>query len=270
METQEVRTDRLRHEVLGAGNGRPLLLLHGLTASKADLVALVEPLADRGWEVVAPDQRGHGASDWPTDPATYSLDALTTDAWALVDRLGWGEVVVVGHSLGGVVAQLMALDAPERIHGLALVASIPGPLAGGPSTGARAAAGRLRRAGAGLAGRLRSRGDGDGRPDAAGAAATGGPGGAAHSPVMLPAVLDAMFRAPDRTPALRGLDVPTLVVGGALDADHLHGSHALAEAVPGARLVVLDGVGHEVPTQAPGALLAALLPFLDGLPGDAT
>lgn len=82
---------------------------------------------------------------------------------------------------------------------------------------------------------------------------------------MLPAVLDAMFRAPDRSPALRGLDVPALVVGGALDADHLDGSLTLAEAIPGARLVVLDGVGHEVPTEAPERLLAAVVPFLDDL-----
>ncbi len=84
---------------------------------------------------------------------------------------------------------------------------------------------------------------------------------------MLPAVLDAMFRAPDRSPALRGLEVPTLVVGGALDVDHLAGSHALAEAIPGARLVVLDGVGHEIPTDAPERLLTVLLSFLDEVPG---
>jgi pimeloyl-ACP methyl ester carboxylesterase len=82
---------------------------------------------------------------------------------------------------------------------------------------------------------------------------------------MLPAVLDAMFGAPDRVPALRSLDLPTLVVGGALDHDHLHGSSALADAIPGARLVVLEDVGHEVPTEAPDRLLAELLPFLDQL-----
>jgi pimeloyl-ACP methyl ester carboxylesterase len=83
---------------------------------------------------------------------------------------------------------------------------------------------------------------------------------------MLPAVLDAMFRAADRSQALRALAVPTLVVGGALDDDHLHGSHALAAAIPGARLVVLDGVGHEIPTEATAALLDAVVGFLDELP----
>lgn len=257
MEVEEIRTARVRHEVLRAGEGRPLLLLHGLTAVKEAWSALVDPLAARGWEVVAPDQRGHGRSEWPESVAAYTLDALVDDAWAIVDHLGWDDVVVVGHSLGGVVAQLMALGAPDRVAGLGLVATIPGRLPGDRPSRARVLAGRLKRSGLGLVGGRRP--------------APADPGeDAASSPSMVEGLLSAMAAAPDRGPGLRSVRVPALVVGGADDHLFIPGSYALADALPGARLVVLDGVGHEVPTEATDRLRREVITFLDDLPASRT
>ena len=56
----------------GAG-GRPLMLVHGFTGAKEDFGDFLVPLADRGWHVVAPDLRGHGASDKPTEESAYTL-----------------------------------------------------------------------------------------------------------------------------------------------------------------------------------------------------
>src|SRR5436305_8068343 len=102
----------------GAGNGRGVLLVHGFTADAGEVAGVLAPLAERGWHAVAPDLRGHGASDRPTDPAAYSFELLAADVVALADHLGWGRFALVGHSMGGAVAQIVALDHPERLTAL--------------------------------------------------------------------------------------------------------------------------------------------------------
>ena len=217
-----------------------------------------------------------GTSSPPTSAATGERLAVRPGrvlprrprrrSWALADHLGWDEVSSVGHSLGGVVAQLMALEAPDRVGGLVLVASIPGRSLRGLDED-RAAAGHswpaaaaLVQACAGRCGCGRRPRPGSGRRDGGAAGPTSGPG-AAHSRSCSPALPDAMFRAPDRTSApCAGLDVPTLVVGGALDCRPPRRLAALAEAIPGARLVVLDGVGHEPALEAPEQLVGVVGP----------
>ncbi|MBK6668985.1 MAG: alpha/beta hydrolase [Actinobacteria bacterium] len=104
----------------GAG-GEPLLLVHGFTGSKEDFGDEMERLAARGFHVVAPDLRGHGSSDQPGDEADYSLAVFADDMWALADAVGWDRFHLLGHSMGGMIAQVMVLARPDRVHRLVLM-----------------------------------------------------------------------------------------------------------------------------------------------------
>ncbi len=101
------------------GHGPPhFLCLHGLVDDLSiwDRVAL--PLSERG-EVIRFDQRGHGTSGSP--PGPYRREDLGSDAIALLDTFGIERAVLVGHSMGGIVAMTAALAHPDRVAGLVLI-----------------------------------------------------------------------------------------------------------------------------------------------------
>src|SRR5690348_10847990 len=115
--------------VAEAGVGqRPLLLVHGFTGAKEDFTPWLEKLADLGWHAAAPDLRGHGASSKPAAESAYSFEILADDVLRLTDVLGWDTVVMLGHSMGGMIAQFAALAAPARLAGLILMDTTHGPL----------------------------------------------------------------------------------------------------------------------------------------------
>src|SRR5215210_5824265 len=121
----------VRLHVTEAGRGgRPVMLVHGFTADAGEMAGVLEPLAARGWHAVAPDLRGHGRSHRPTEPDAYSFELMAADVLALADDLGWERFALVGHSMGGAVAQLIALDRPERLTGLVLASTFHGPVPG--------------------------------------------------------------------------------------------------------------------------------------------
>src|SRR5215469_9696260 len=112
-----------------AGNGqRPLLLVHGFTGAKEDFTPWLDQLAAVGWHAVAPDLRGHGGSSKPRAESEYSFELLSDDVLRLADALGWERFVLLGHSMGGMVAQFMARTALSRLAGLILMDTAPGPL----------------------------------------------------------------------------------------------------------------------------------------------
>lgn len=94
----------------------PLVLLHGRTADHNDWNGITQHFAARH-HVFAPDLRGHGASDYP---GAYPLSEMAADVVALLDRLGLGRIVLVGHSLGAVVACLVAMGGTDRVERLVL------------------------------------------------------------------------------------------------------------------------------------------------------
>jgi pimeloyl-ACP methyl ester carboxylesterase len=101
------------------GKGEPLLLIMGLSAN-ADWWGekFLEPLAER-FHVVTYDNRGAGRSDKPEGP--YPIPLMAADAVGLMDHLGWDSTHVMGASMGGMIAQELALDYPERVGRLVLL-----------------------------------------------------------------------------------------------------------------------------------------------------
>lgn len=123
----------------GQAGATPLLALHGWLDNAASFAPMAPFL--KGYDLVALDLPGHGQSfHYPVD-AEYSLFSTLLDVLAAADALGWTRFTLLGHSMGGAIASLLAAAAPERIERLRLIEAI-GPLAATEDTTAE----RLREA----------------------------------------------------------------------------------------------------------------------------
>ena len=128
LDTARGRFGALRNDNIG---GTPLLALHGWL----DNAASFRPMAPRlaGYDLVALDMPGHGRSfHYPAD-AEYSLFSTILDVLAAADALGWQQFALLGHSMGGAIASILAAATPERIERLFLIEAL-GPLAGSEDT----------------------------------------------------------------------------------------------------------------------------------------
>ncbi len=236
------------------GQGEPLLCITGFAISAAVFEPVVPLYADR-FECIVYDNRGAGRSAAPLRPS--SIVELAADAARLLAELGIGSAHVYGVSMGGMIAQELAIRFPERVRGLILGATWPGgPLAVRPTVRELAALG------IGTLGALRDRG----------------------RPVMAPALFSARFRRehPERVAELLPLftrhrarvhgaaghfwasvyhdtvsrlgqiQAPTLVMHGGEDAmAPLANARLLAERIPGAELAVVAGAGHAYALECP-------------------
>ena len=106
------------------GEGPPVVLLMGLSLPGAVWRHRMEELVEHGFRVAIPDNRGTGASDTPWPP--YSMRILARDVTAVMDDAGMESAIVAGVSFGGMVAQHVALDHPDRVDGLLLVSTTCG------------------------------------------------------------------------------------------------------------------------------------------------
>lgn len=113
---------RLHYAQQGDPAGRPVILLHGWSDSWHSFSLVLPRLSERH-HVYALDLRGHGGSDRPA--SGYAMADMAADVLAFLDAKGIGAAVVVGHSMGSLVAQQVALAAPDRVTGLVLVGSGP-------------------------------------------------------------------------------------------------------------------------------------------------
>lgn len=230
---------------------------------------LCRKIAERGFHVVRFDNRDTGTSTKTQgappnllaallrrpSAADYAIDDMADDARGLLDRLGVAGAHVVGASMGGMIAQALAIRHPERVLTLTSIMSHPGERRGGrPRTRALIAllapAARDRQAYVEQMVRtfriIGSPGFPANEEELRGAAA-GGYDRSFH-PVGVTRQLAAILTATDRSPELRRLRVPTLVFHGQADPlIPVAGGVATARAVPGARLVVVPGMGHDLP-----------------------
>ena len=111
---------RLRYAYQGDENGIPVILLHGYTDSWFSFSQIL-PLMDQKYRVYTLDQRGHGESDRPV--GGYAMEQFAGDVIAFMDAKNIKQATIVGHSMGSFVAQHLAVEAPERVKRLVLVAT---------------------------------------------------------------------------------------------------------------------------------------------------
>jgi pimeloyl-ACP methyl ester carboxylesterase len=230
-----------------AGDGTPVVLLHGLTATRRYVVMGSRTLERGGHRVISYDARGHGRSS-PAPGRAYGYEHLAADLLAVLDASGVGRAVLAGASMGAHTSLAVALSYPERVAGLVLITPAFDPDDhGSPAELARWDA---------LAAGLRSGGvegfvaayDLDALPEAwRGTIETVlRQRLAAHEHPA--AVADALEVVPRSRPfsslaELRRLDVPTLVVASRDEADPGHPlrvGETYASLIPGARLLVED------------------------------
>src|SRR5829696_2251783 len=277
MSTTEIRRAdvgqgvELAYEAFGDPGDLPVMLVMGLgTQMLAWPDGLVDALVARGLWVVRFDNRDVGLSTHlhdagtpdvmavaggDTSSAPYRLTDMARDTVGLLDALGLGRAHLVGASMGGMIAQTVAIEHPERVLSLTSIMSTTGDRAvGAPSQEALAVL---------FSPAARSREEAIERT-VQGVRVIGSPGfetdedamraraaesyDRAFDPAGVARHLAAVMASEDRTPALRRLDVPALVIHGA--ADKLvdpSGGRATAGALPSAELVMIDGMGHDLP-----------------------
>ncbi|MDD7938467.1 alpha/beta fold hydrolase [Actinomycetospora lutea] len=112
----------------GDADGEPVLLLHGFPQTAASWEPVARRLADAGYRVLAPDQRGYSPGARPQGRRAYRVEELVDDVVALADVAGADTVHLVGHDWGAVVAWALAALHPERVRMLTAV-SVPHPAA---------------------------------------------------------------------------------------------------------------------------------------------
>ncbi len=117
----EIEPDGVRLSASEAGSGAPVVLLHGLTATRRYVVMGSSALERSGHRVIAYDARGHGRSTGALDPTAYGYDELALDLGAVLDAVGVQRAVLAGSSMGAHTLLRFALDSPERVAGLVVI-----------------------------------------------------------------------------------------------------------------------------------------------------
>lgn len=251
---------RIFYEVVGEPAHPLIVLVSGggaqLLSWRPEFVAL---LVAEGFRVVRFDNRDTGLSQrfgGPEDiDGGYGLSDMGDDVLRVLDDLGVAAAHIVGHSMGGMIAQIAALDNPERVLSLGLLSTIPGqdpryvlheaPVMEVPQRYSREQLVEATRAYAQPVPGRRYQLDQEWLVWATGEAYDRG-----YWPDGFTRQWAALYRAPERLERLRGVTVPALVLHGR-DDDVLHWSAAvdIAEAMPGAELQIHPDMGHLIPSE---------------------
>jgi len=123
-----IQTNGIRLHVMQAGprDGKPVVLLHGFPEFWYGWKKQMSALAEAGFRVIVPDQRGYNLSDKPKGVKAYAMSELTTDITGLLDALGISKAYLAGHDWGAAVAWTLAVVRAERFHKLAIL-NVPHP-----------------------------------------------------------------------------------------------------------------------------------------------
>jgi pimeloyl-ACP methyl ester carboxylesterase len=128
MQSQFIEVNGVKLHVVtdGPEGGTPVILLHGFPEFHYGWRGQIPALAEAGFRVIAPDQRGYNLSDKPKGVSAYNVDTLAKDVVGLFDHFGIQKARLVGHDWGAVVAWTVALNHPERLEKLTIL-NVPHP-----------------------------------------------------------------------------------------------------------------------------------------------
>jgi pimeloyl-ACP methyl ester carboxylesterase len=272
MPTAQANGIEIAYETFGDAADPPVLLVMGLGAQLIHWPTdFCHGIADRGFRVVRFDNRDVGESTWfdtpvdvgallaargagETPEVPYLLSDMAADTVGVLDHLGIDAAHIFGVSMGGMIAQTVAIEHPDRVATLTSVMSTTGDLDVGNPTGEAMAL--L------MSAPPRTR---EQAQDTAvqGAAVCGSPGlydedelrataarawDRGYNPQGTARQLAAILASGSRSAGLASVDLPALVIHGAADTlIHPSGGERTAEVIPDAKLVVIDGMGHDLP-----------------------
>jgi len=264
----------LCYQTFGDPSGQPMLLVMGLGGPMTWWdPEFCEQLADRGFYVIRFDNRDTGRSTRAEGRVTrgmvvraftgrkvrapYSLTDMAADAFGLLDHLGLASAHVVGVSMGGMIAQTMAILNPERLRSLTSIMSTTGRRTVGWQHPSLLPA-LLARQGEGREAYIRTSsafwkmiGSPDyPKPDeeVAAQAAETFDRGISRGGILRQML--AILTQPNRATRLHALKMPALVIHGPADKMvHVSGGRATAAAIPGSELLLIPGMGHDMPRQ---------------------
>jgi pimeloyl-ACP methyl ester carboxylesterase len=261
----------IEYDTFGEPSAPPVLLIMGLGAQ----MTLWDPrfcqlIADRGFYVIRFDNRDIGLSTWFDDTgitdlsavisgtvdAPYSLSDMAADAAGLLDALGISSAHIVGASMGGMIAQTFAIEFPTKTRTLTSIMSTTGDPAVGQASAEALAA---------LIGPAPTSRDEAVESRVRLSKVIGSPGFPEDESQLREYAASAFDRSfhpsgqvrqvaavlsqPDRTQALQLVAIPTLVIHGADDPlVDVSGGKATADAVPDAKLKIVPGMGHDLPS----------------------
>ncbi|WP_433722007.1 alpha/beta fold hydrolase [Nocardia sp. CA-129566] len=261
----ELSEVRMCYRDEGDPSGEPLLMIMGLSSQLIHWPQeIVDDLGERGYRVIRPDNRDSGLTEWKITPSQYYLRAVARDAIELLDHLGIEQAHVVGASMGGMVAQLLAIEHPARVRSLCSIMSTPHVSIGMADgevlqeltkplppnrdeaieqvvdlytlIGSKTYADRERRYALATHAYDRAR----------------HPEGPARQ-------VTASIIAPNRTKSLQQLRVPALVIHGAEDSlIKIAGGEATHAAIPGSTYLPLAAMGHDIPAPLFDEVVAAI------------
>jgi pimeloyl-ACP methyl ester carboxylesterase len=246
------------------GRGFPIVFIHGYTGNLRNWALQVREVAQR-YRSISLDLRGHGLSVKPTQREDYSLELFAADVYGLLQTLAVPECYLVGHSMGGMVAQEFILRHPQMVRALVLV-----------DTAADVPQGLPWQERARLLELARSEG-----MEAVFEEMAHTPPLASQLAEENPELIDVWREQflmtslegylycgqaiGSRRPLLDELSqirVPTLVICGELDEPFLEPSQRMHQAIPGSELVIIPGAGHTPTLEKPLEFNEALLSFL--------
>jgi pimeloyl-ACP methyl ester carboxylesterase len=273
----------LEYDTFGDPQDAPMVLITGFSMQMiAWDEAFCGQLAARGFHVVRFDNRDIGLSTkidsmpppnldaifgGDTSSVPYHIPDMADDAAGLLDALGLDSAHIVGVSMGGMIAQTLAIRHPRRVRSLASIMSTTGDRAVGQAT--PEAVGVLMQPPPKDREAFIEQGVSAWRMlsstvfpfDEVGMRALVARGyDRSFSPRGIQRQLAAILGQPDRSPQLRQLRVPTVVIHGAADPlINVSGGEATARAIPGAKLVIVPGMGHNLPEGAWPIIVGAIV-----------
>jgi pimeloyl-ACP methyl ester carboxylesterase len=227
------------HYELHGTSGEPLVFVHGYTGALSDWRHQV-PFFSKSYRVLTIDNRGSGSSEAPADRAAYTVDAMAADAEALIEHAGFDRYHLAGHSMGGAIAQEIALRNTSRLLSLTLADTTfwAGDHEDGTGTPPYITL-ELAEESRNIVARM--------------------------SQDALAGLWTAWIGWRGTADRAQDIAVPTLVIYGSRDASKIiDGSQRLLDMLSNARVVVIDGAGHSPHLERPTEYNAVLADHLRG------